>query len=201
MARAGILRPGSPHVTIPCPHCRAVNPPDSRFCAGCGKAMPPAAASRPVIVGAKAFASSAPGRMLQLGELHRRARTARNALFGLGLLQLILGGALFAVGSVATDPEARRGLTFIGAAVGIIGVIFIALGAWAGRNPLPAALCGLVLYCTLAIGDALASPATLIQGIVIKVIIIAILAKAVSAGVRHRQLKKHLLQLPQPAHA
>ncbi|MCC6676198.1 MAG: zinc ribbon domain-containing protein [Phycisphaerales bacterium] len=186
-------------MNVQCPHCSAPNPPESRFCGACGKALPSALPTRPVIIGEKDFATSESGRALQLDELHRRARTARNILFFLAILQLLFAGALTALG--ASDATGRsNGLLVLGAAVGVVGLLFLILGFWAGRNPLPASIVGLVLYATLVVGDALASPATIIQGAIIKVFIIIVLAKAVSAGVRHRQLKKHIAQSA-PSHA
>lgn len=186
-------------MNVQCPHCGAPNPPDSRFCGACGKALPSAVPTRPVIIGDKDFATSESGRALQLDELHRRARAARNILFCLAVLQFIFSGALTALALSDATGQGDR-LLVIGIATGVVGLLFLILGFWAGRNPLPASIVGLVLFVTFVVADALASPATLIQGAIIKIFIIAVLAKAVSAGVRHRQLKKHIAHSA-PSHA
>jgi hypothetical protein len=117
-------------------------------------------------------------------------KNARTILLVLGTLQLVLGTCLFIGFRNVTGPDAD--LSVAGIAVAIVGFIFVALGVWATKAPFPAALTGLIIFLTLTVADAVANPLTLVQGLVVKVIVIAVLAKAVSAGLQHRQLRRQM---------
>jgi hypothetical protein len=71
-----------------------------------------------------------------------------------------------------------------------IAAVFFALYFWARKQPLPASIVGLVVFVTLHVLDAIADPAALMRGIVMKIIIIAILVNAIQAGVKYRQLQR-----------
>jgi hypothetical protein len=94
----------------------------------------------------------------------------------------------FLLRDAMNEPEAKMILAALcGAAV-----VFYLLAFWARRNPLPAAIVGLVLIVTLWVADALLDPAAATRGIIIKIIIVVVLIRAIRAGVQHRQLKQQL---------
>ena len=61
-------------------------------------------------------------------------------------------------------------------------------------NPLPAAITGLAIFVTLQLVGAAVYPASLAEGLIVKVIIIAALVKAIQAGLAHRKLKQKMGQ-------
>lgn len=67
-----------------------------------------------------------------------------------------------------------------------LGVIYIGLWWWAQTNAFAAALIALLLFVTVMLVSALIDPVSLVKGIIIKVIIVAALSSAVSAGYRQR---------------
>lgn len=83
-----------------------------------------------------------------------------------------------------------------------IAAIFFGLYFWARVNPLPAAIVGLVIYVTLWVLDIVLTTAAManapagsrqpgagpFNGIIIRIIIIAILVRAIQAGSQHRKL-------------
>jgi hypothetical protein len=71
-----------------------------------------------------------------------------------------------------------------------VGVIFLALYFWARKQPLPAAIVGLVLFITYVVLLAVLNPATIAQGILMKIIVIAVLVNSIQAGVKYRQLQQ-----------
>lgn len=178
-------------MTIACPHCSGANPDECRFCEACGLALPSRERLRPRVIERKGFAGSGIGRDLQLEQLDKQARSARNVMLAIGILQVLLAGILAAVaaGGAGNTPAEQQTFVIMAISVGVVGVIFIGLGLWARRSPLAASVVGLVLYLSIIAADAVANPATLASGIVIKVIFILALAKAVSAGVKHRSLR------------
>lgn len=188
-------------MAIACPHCNASALAVNAFCTACGKAMPDPLRPRPRVVDEKAFAASGAGRVLQAESLDRQARSAGRIMAWLGGIHLLvaviaLGIGLLALSASATDPRAQQSaplLIGMGVVVGIIAVVFIGLSFWARSAPLPAAITGLVIYVTLTVLDLLiaidSEPEGFSgRGLVIRFVVIGCLAKAVSAGVKHRAL-------------
>jgi hypothetical protein len=171
--------------SIVCPHCAAANLPDARFCEACGKALPDPEATRPRIVGGSDIASTAAGQELQSAALQGQARRAAGALLAVAILQVVFGTFLLVFLGRGADLQPG-----IYASVFGVAVIFFCLFLWARRNPLPAAIVGLVLFLSLHLLDAVADPAAIGRGVLVKVIIIVILAKAIQAGVKHRKLER-----------
>jgi len=179
----------------PCPHCSAVNPNEASFCAACGKALPGLAPSAPKFVDANDQAATRAGRSLQAEELRKALKKATGALLAVAILQCLFGVLLIWLGPMMLGGGDGGGMppaVFI--AVFSIAAIFFGLYLWARRNPLPAAICGLVVFVTVHLLDALADPTAIVRGIFIKIIIILVLARAISAGARYRKLQREQLQ-------
>jgi hypothetical protein len=79
-------------------------------------------------------------------------------------------------------------VTMEAAALAGLGVIYMGLWWWAQTNAFAAALIALLLYVSWMLVAALINPASLLMGIIVKVVIIAALSSAVSAGYRQRAL-------------
>ena len=171
-----------------CPHCGAQNPEGAAFCQECGKALPSATPSAPRVVSGEAMAGTAAGQTVQSDQLRKQAGAAATALFAVAILQA-LGGILFYYllkENPQVSPEALQSL-LIGNLV--LAGIFAALGFWARVSPLPAAIVGLVLFVSVHLVSAIMDPATIVQGILVKVIVIVALIKAIQAGGKYRQLQ------------
>jgi hypothetical protein len=192
-----------------CPHCGAGNAIGAAFCASCGKALPSANPTGPRFVSSDATAITSAGLKLQTDELAKNAKKASGALLAVAIIQTVVGGILLAVFS--SVPASSRTVInlplFFGPVLGV-GVIFWGLYFWSRRNPLPAAIVGLVVYVSIWVLDILGaimmmanapsgggtsgntgpnfSPIS--SGIVIRIIIIAILVRAIRAGAQHRKL-------------
>jgi len=173
---------------ITCPHCGAPNPSTGTFCESCGKALPSSVASSPRVTSSAAgFAGTDAGRSLQAAELQKQAKKAAGALLAVAIIQAIVGTiVVFALPN--NVPEKARNIVMV--SVFGIAVVFFALYFWARKQPLPAAIVGLVLFVTMHLLDAIADPAALVRGIIMKIIIIAILVNAIQAGVKFRQLQR-----------
>lgn len=176
-----------------CPHCQSTTPGDGAFCVSCGKALP-TPSTGPRIVGDKDFATSATGQVVQADEMKKKARSAFNILLTLAIIQFVLGIIFTLAGMFATGLGPDMVIT--GIVVAFVGLVFGGLAAWAWFAPLPAAITGLVVYCTLSLGDIalmlLSNPAMAFRGIFFKVLIIAALIRAVQAAIKHRELKRQL---------
>lgn len=69
-----------------------------------------------------------------------------------------------------------------------LSVVYLGLWFWAKRQPFTASVVALLLFLTVIIIGAVLDPKTLAQGIIVKGLFIAALAKAISAGNAERRL-------------
>jgi hypothetical protein len=142
-------------------------------------------------------ASTDAGYALQTEQLAKQAKKSFGALLTVAILQTVFGAVIVAVSS---NAQPIAGGTQQGAeqvSVGVLSItvfgiatVFFGLAFWARKNPLPASIVGLVLFVSVHLLDALVDPTSIIRGILVKIIIISILVKAISAGVRHRALTR-----------
>ncbi|HYE31895.1 MAG TPA: zinc ribbon domain-containing protein [Methylomirabilota bacterium] len=174
--------------TSPCPHCGAQNDSLAAFCGACGKALPDSRASGPRLVTAELPDSNA-ARQLVGEELKAHVKKAKGALLAVAIIQTIFALIFFPV--ARSNPEIASFVPFV---VLAIAAIYWALFVWAGHNPLPAAIVGLVLYVTIHLLDAIADPSQLARGILIKILIVVALSRAINAGIKYRRLLPQLKQ-------
>jgi hypothetical protein len=171
-----------------CPHCGANNGSGGTFCMGCGKPL------RGGLHGAgtpKTAAKSTAAGAAQREELEKRAKHAFFALLAVAILMTLVAFLTWIQLSKAADEESDSvsvGLV-VTIVLGVAGV-FYGLAFWARSNPLPAAIIGLTLFCTIVLFNAVIDPETLAHNIGIKIVLVAALVAAIQAGVKHRQLVK-----------
>lgn len=171
-----------------CPHCGGANPEGSAYCGGCGKALPQATSGGPRIVTGAGVASTATGKTLQEADLIAKARKAAVALLVVTIMQFVFGTILiFVLPAAAAEDRTVMLISVYG-----IGVIFLGLYLWARKNPLPAAISGLVFFITVHALDAVADPTALARGVILKVIVIVMLVQAIQAGIQHRKLRQQV---------
>jgi hypothetical protein len=169
--------------TTACPHCDApVTDAEAEFCESCGKALPSLSDMGPRVVTKRDLAATRAGQVLQAKDLQKLTKRAANALLAVAILQAIFGTILLLIAA----KQALEPIHFV--AVYGIAVLFFGLYLWARRNPLPAAIAGLVIFVTIHTVDALVDPPAILRGVLVKIIIVVILANAISAGVQHRKL-------------
>ena len=162
-----------------CPHCQSdENTFDAKFCISCGKAIE-SLSTEPQIVDSKNLSSSQVGQTIQKTELEKTIKKSSSALLAVAIIQLVFG--LF-ICAIASFPPA------VTIAVLAIAFIFFALWFWSKKSPFPAAVAGLVIFITLHAIEAIADPTAIARGIIMKIIIISLLAKAVKAGVTYKKL-------------
>jgi hypothetical protein len=164
-----------------------------QFCASCGKALPSAAPGGPHVVTGETVATTAVGRTVQAEQLRKQAGRAFGVLLFVGILNVVVGvGFYFLVQgrSAEADQAARLVLTVCL----IVGGIYVGLALWSRRNPLPAAIIGLVIYVSLQLIAVVQNPQMYLRlAIVIPVIIIIVgLLRAIQAGVKHKQLREQM---------
>ncbi|WP_299098523.1 zinc ribbon domain-containing protein [uncultured Winogradskyella sp.] len=99
----------------------------------------------------------------------KKIKSARNVLYIIAGVTMLFGFIFF-----FTDQDASVLVTNV-----VLGIIYLLLGSWTSKKPLVAILLGLLLYLTTIIISTIIDPATIIKGIIFKILIIAYLGKGV----------------------
>lgn len=179
---------------IKCASCGTVAKPYDRFCGKCGKAMPTAED--------------------YVNQKHLKGATG--AIKVLAVLFVIFGVLMFFVAKGQADPLLAKlqamdpGSTFPTPIEGrsytvgelqkqlawepwgvlivnlILAAVMGALSLWARRSPLPAVLIATATYVVVIVANAIADPATIGQGWIVKIIVIAFLFKGIKAALALR---------------
>lgn len=179
---------------IKCASCGTVAKPYDRFCASCGKAMPTAED--------------------HLNQKH--VKDATGAIKVLAVLFVIFGVVMFFVAKGQADPvlaklqamdpgtmfptpiegrtytvgELQKQLAWEPWGVLIVNLILATamgvLSLWARRSPLPAVIIAAATYVVVIVANAIVDPATIGQGWIVKIIVIAFLFKGIKAALALR---------------
>lgn len=171
-----------------CPHCNSPCSTEAVYCTNCGKAVS-AGMAGPRIVSGAGIANTETGRSLQAEALVKNMKKSFGALLAVGILQAVFGTVIL---TTLNSQNAELGVSISILAVYVYGIaaIFLALAMWARRSPFPASIIGLVVFLTVHLLEAIADPKTIVNGIIVKIIVILILSKAISAGAQHRAILK-----------
>jgi hypothetical protein len=186
-------------MAVACPHCTASNTDGTRFCVSCGKAVPAAARAGPRVLNNNDLATSSAGQTVQLNDLERQIKPAIKTLLGLGVLHAFIG-AIYFVGGLVQHQRQGFGSVEAGGVLLGFGAGFFGLSYWARKSPLPATVTALSIYGTLIGVDTIITAMThlislgLAVLVVIRIMIIAVLARAVHAAVKHRALSRQMAQ-------
>jgi hypothetical protein len=190
----GHLMVESGKTPIKCASCAAVAKPYDRFCGHCGQAMP------------------TPQDYLH----QKHVKEATSAIRVLAVLFVLFGVGMFFITKGNADPALARlagmdpaslfptpieGHTYTigelqkklawepwGALIVnlILAAVMLVLSLWARRSALPAVLIATATYAVVIVANAIADPATIGQGLLVKIIIIAFLVKGIKAGLALR---------------
>lgn len=177
---------------IKCPSCGVAAKPYDRFCAKCGSAMPPAEHYQ-----ARKHVKHATGAIKILAALFLISGilmyfvTKGQADATLAQLQGAEAGAIYEVqGKEYTVEALRETLAWEPKSVLVVNLvlaaIMVGLAWWGRRAPLAAVLIATAAYAVVIVANAIDNPATLGQGIIVKIIIIAFLVKGIKAALALR---------------
>jgi hypothetical protein len=162
-----------------CEHCNAINGPLNKYCSQCSF---PVGGSDEEKANFRLIVSS---RRRFLDDAMDKIKSARNAIYGLAALFFIFG--LFM--GFGMDDFATMIVNLI------LCVIYLVLAAWCNQNPFGAILTAFIIYMTIVLVNMVVDPATLFQGIIIKIVIIAWLAKGIRSAHEAKGYLKELENL------
>jgi hypothetical protein len=175
-------------MSIACPHCTAVNEMSTQLCGSCGKFVT-ARSGGPRITNEKTLATTITGQTLQSEELAKTTKTAAGALLAVAILQT-LGAAVVFFLLAPNASAAEKGALYATAIITmILSLGFYGLAFWARKQPLIPAIVGTSVLCFVWLLDIIFDPASIARGIFIKILILAVLVRAIQAGLQHRKLK------------
>lgn len=137
----------------------------------------------------------------ELGSLAQSTRNydlgkTRNILLIIGGLTIAINGIMFAnavnevrEAGIAPEDQARV-VTIVrmiyGAAIAV-GAVFVISAVLIRKFPVPLTILSLVLYVGATAGFAFLDPATLVSGIIFKVIIVVLLGKSVQTALAYQR--------------
>lgn len=179
---------------IRCEQCRKRAKPYDRFCGRCGKPMPTAEhyAARRNVAHATGAIKILALLFIVFGFVMYFVVKGQTAPM-LAELQNAAPGATYDVnGRTWTAGELRAALMWEPRSALIVHLVLAAimgvLAVWGASAPLAAVLVATATYAVVLIANAIADPATIAQGILVKIIIIAFLVKGIKAALALRAL-------------
>lgn len=180
---------------VSCPHCAASNPLDAAFCESCGKALPSVAPAGPRVVTAESAPATSAARAMIEDDLRKQMKKASTALLIVAVLQAAFGPVALMVMKAKAEKDAGPGAVMEIEPISYVivfglAIAFFGLWLWSRVNPFAAAIVGLVLFVSVHLLDAVADPAQLARGILVKIIVIVMLVQAIKAGLQHRKLRE-----------
>jgi hypothetical protein len=170
------LNPSIAVSNVTCEHCKAKNDSDKKFCSQCRFPMAGTDEEK------SRFRSDVAKHLILLKDAEDRINKARNII-------LILAGLFVLFGVITFFGQEDTA----GAVVNVlIAILYLGLAAWCRSNPFGAILTAFIVYLTVQLVNAFVDPATLLGGIIWKVIFIGAFVKGIQAASEARPLIKEL---------
>jgi hypothetical protein len=153
---------------------------EDAFCDSCGYPLKGSEMEQ------KTFILTKNNNEINLAESQKTIKTAGNTLYW------IAGGTvLWGIISYfsAADEETKTTVLIVNL---ILAMLYIGLGVCSKHKPFAAIVSGFSLYTIILILNAIAEPATLARGIVIKIIFIVYFIKGIKSAIEAERIKKEL---------
>ena len=162
--------------TLTCSQCAQVLNPRGVYCTNCGFPEGGSDDER------RSFLLRVSSRKRLLTDAQRKIKNAKIALIVIGAFYMLV--ALLYV--FAYDDAATA------IANAFVGILYFILVVWCERQPFTSILTGFVIYISFIIISVIIDPVTLVQGILIKIIIVAALIRGIYSAREARRLMKEL---------
>lgn len=183
----------SPQIEINiCRKCGKEAADDQAYCANCGD---------PLQGGLKKENSSSPRDPVSSEEEEQRRliKEARISIMVVAVIIIIsslirwlqLESEISKIGPMLVDQEAvdMTRASIVGDF--LLSAFFIFLFWWAKSSPFGATLAGFIFFITIIIVSVVIEPKSLIMGILLKILIIAVLVNGLRAGIGYKRIRKH----------
>jgi hypothetical protein len=128
------------------------------------------------------------------GFKREKAGNGSGWILAIAILQAVGGGFMYMMSASTSSPSdpAAIGVLIVMLA---LALIFFGLWIWGRKSPFPALLTALVVFVSFHLLDAVLDPATLVQGIIMKIVVLSGLGTALKKAYvakRERELETTL---------
>lgn len=159
-----------------CENCSSSAASDNVYCTSCGYPILGSQEEKSRYI----LRVSSRKRLLHDAKL--KVKEARTAIFVLAGLTLVFG----LIAEFASDDTATAIVSLV------LCLFYLIMGVWSNKNAFGAILVSFIVYITLNILNAIVDPATLVQGIIIKIIFILAFIKGIRSASEAQRLMKEL---------
>jgi len=121
--------------------------------------------------------------LIDTREYDKKIKSAQTSIFVVAGVQMLFG-IFYAFTNNGPEMYFTLGIVMF------VSLLFLGLGFWCKKKPLAAIVTALILYVSLLLLDAVFDPATLVKGIIMKVLIIIYLVKGIGAAKEAQRLKE-----------
>lgn len=155
-----------------CLKCESLVPIDTKFCINCGYPQRGDVGEKAKYNADKVLSHA------KSKEAPRLIRKARNTLFAIAALNLLVGLFYF----FAQDDIATCIISIV------LAIAYVVLGFWSQQKPLIALVLGLFVYLMTIAINAIVLPASIFSGLLIKIIVILFLAKGINSALHLKKI-------------
>jgi hypothetical protein len=147
------------------------------FCPNCGFPLKGTEAEQGKFIGRYILNdSNSMGNAVNVDETTRKGGNALFVAAGF----MVLGGLIIMLRDETGDGPILLLINII------VAAMYVGLGFWSKKNPFAAILVGLIIFVSLIIINAIVEPISIIQGIIVKVIVIGYLIRGLVAASKAR---------------
>jgi hypothetical protein len=171
------LQPATP---LACNHCTNHVSESDTFCQQCGYPV------RGTEEQVNEFNYKVGYKQMQLNDSHTGVRKGRNSLYVVAGIFAVYGLVYYFMNEQAENAAALL-LTNI-----MLSVVFLLLGFWSMKKPIAALISGLALFVAIHLLNLIVEPATIFQGIIMKVLVIIYLVRALRSAFEAEKISKDL---------
>ncbi len=183
-----------------CTHCNEEIHPDETYCSACGEKVPVVAKKSAAKIAEKDVIKKASKTILVLSILfvgfgtvfgliqHSAARDAHanlNQFQETDELQPI-NGEIYTVAELRSQID--KEVLFVFGINYFLAAVMLGLYFWSRESPFPALVAALSVYLAVQVLNAIIDPATIIQGLLIKILIISFLLNGIKTSLNSRKM-------------
>lgn len=162
-----------------CENCNATHDFSKKFCSQCSFPIGGTEDEK------RSFRLLISSRKRLLSDANDKIKSAKTAIY-------VLAGLFFLFGLVAGFANDDFATMIVNL---FLCVIFLVLAAWSSNNPFGAILTAFIIYATVHIVNGFIDPATIIQGVIIKALVIVAFVKGIQSAHEAQGYLKELEKL------
>ena len=170
--------PAAVQPTEKCAHCNTEIKTEDTFCTQCGYPLKGTEAEQNNFTTEKQFEE------IDMFTYNKTLRQASNTLYYLAGV-FVFSGLLYFFMHKDEAEVVSVVITNL-----VMAIIFVALGAYSKRKPLACLISGLSLYIIVLVLNAIIEPMSIVQGIIIKVIIIGYMIRGIKSASEIEKIRK-----------